>query len=104
MSIIAWIVIGLIAGVLAKWAMPGASNEPSGWIGTTLLGIVGAVLGGWIWNFFLAKPGATGIDIGSVFVALCRFRRRVVYHAGGAAPDGLIPTASPSARVEKDVS
>ena len=69
MSIIAWIVVGLIAGVLAKWAMPGASNEPSSWVGTTLLGIVGAVLGGWIWNFFLNKTGATGIDVGSIFVA-----------------------------------
>jgi hypothetical protein len=69
MSIIAWIVVGLVAGVLAKWAMPGGSNEPSGWIGTTLLGIVGAVLGGWIWNAFLGRAGAQGIDIGSIFVA-----------------------------------
>ena len=69
MSIIAWIVVGLVAGVLAKWAMPGGSNEPAGWIGTTLLGIVGAVLGGWIWNAFLGRAGAQGIDIGSIFVA-----------------------------------
>jgi uncharacterized membrane protein YeaQ/YmgE (transglycosylase-associated protein family) len=69
MGIIAWIVVGLIAGFLAKLDMPGGSNEPSGWLGTMLLGIVGAVLGGWVWNIVLARPGATGIDIGSIFVA-----------------------------------
>ena len=69
MSIIAWIVVGLIAGVLAKWAMPGGSNEPGGWIGTTLLGIVGAVLGGYIWNTFFNQAGANGINVGSIFVA-----------------------------------
>jgi uncharacterized membrane protein YeaQ/YmgE (transglycosylase-associated protein family) len=69
MGIIAWIVVGLIAGFLAKAIMPGTENEPAGWIGTMLLGIGGAILGGWIWNLALGRPGATGIDIGSIFVA-----------------------------------
>lgn len=69
MGIIAWIVVGLIAGFLAKLVMPGTSNEPSGWLGTIFLGIVGAVLGGWIWRLVLHEPGATGIDIGSIIVA-----------------------------------
>lgn len=69
MSWIAYIVVGLIAGFLAKLVMPGTEDEPSGFIGTMLLGIVGAVLGGWIWNIVLHKPGATGVDIGSIFVA-----------------------------------
>lgn len=69
MGIIAWIVVGLIAGFLAKMAMPGTADEPSGWIGTMFLGIVGAILGGWIWNLALHQPGATGINIGSVVVA-----------------------------------
>jgi uncharacterized membrane protein YeaQ/YmgE (transglycosylase-associated protein family) len=68
MDWIAWIVVGLVAGFLAKLVMPGTRDEPSGFLGTLLLGIVGAVIGGWIWNMF-SKPGATGIDIGSIFVA-----------------------------------
>ena len=44
MGIIAWIVVGLIAGVLAKLIMPG--DDPGGFIVTILLGIVGAFVGG----------------------------------------------------------
>ncbi|MCC6442512.1 MAG: GlsB/YeaQ/YmgE family stress response membrane protein [Armatimonadetes bacterium] len=69
MSFLAYIIVGLIAGFLAKLAMPGTRNEPGGILGTMLLGIVGAVLGGWIWNIALNRPGATGVDIGSIFVA-----------------------------------
>ncbi|MBA3402701.1 MAG: GlsB/YeaQ/YmgE family stress response membrane protein [Actinobacteria bacterium] len=46
MSIIAWIVLGLLAGLIAKKIMPGA--ERIGLILTTLLGIVGAILGGFL--------------------------------------------------------
>lgn len=69
MSWLAWIIVGLIAGMVAKWAMPGTKDEPSGWLGTLFLGIVGAVVGGWIWNLFLGAPGSTGINIGSIVVA-----------------------------------
>lgn len=69
MSLIAWIVVGLVAGFLAKLVMPGTADEPGGLLGTLILGIVGAVIGGWIWNIALNQPGATGIDIGSIFVA-----------------------------------
>jgi uncharacterized membrane protein YeaQ/YmgE (transglycosylase-associated protein family) len=69
MGIIAWIVVGLIAGFLAKAVMPGTENEPGGWLGTMVLGILGAILGGWVWNIALGREGATGIDIGSIFVA-----------------------------------
>ncbi|GJE18078.1 GlsB/YeaQ/YmgE family stress response membrane protein [Methylobacterium marchantiae] len=44
MGIIWTIIIGFVAGVIAKFIMPGSSNEPSGFIMTTLLGIAGAVL------------------------------------------------------------
>ena len=43
MSIIWTIIIGFVAGLIAKWIMPGR-NEPSGFIMTTILGIVGAVI------------------------------------------------------------
>jgi len=69
MGILAYIIVGLIAGFLAKMVMPGSKSEPGGFVGTILLGIVGAVIGGWTWNMFLNRPGATGVDVGSIFVA-----------------------------------
>ena len=69
MSFLAWIIVGLAAGFLAKMVMPGAKDEPSGFLGTLILGVVGAVVGGWIWSIALNQPGATGIDIPSIFVA-----------------------------------
>lgn len=47
MAIISWIILGLIAGAIAKAIMKGG-NEPQGWIATIILGIVGALVGGWI--------------------------------------------------------
>ena len=46
MSILGWIVFGAIVGVIAKFLMPG--QDPGGFIVTILLGIVGAVIGGFI--------------------------------------------------------
>lgn len=69
MGILAWIIVGVVAGFLAKLVMPGTRDEPSGFLGTMLLGIVGAVIGGWVWNLALGRAGATGIDLGSIFVA-----------------------------------
>lgn len=46
MSIIAWIVLGLIAGAIAKAILPG--TQGGGWIMTLLLGVVGALLGGFL--------------------------------------------------------
>ena len=46
LAILGWIVLGLIAGLIAKAIMPG--KDPGGVIVTILLGIVGAVIGGWI--------------------------------------------------------
>ena len=47
MGLLSWIIVGLIAGFLAKFVMPGTRDEPGGFLGTMLLGIVGAVVGGW---------------------------------------------------------
>lgn len=46
MSIIGWIILGLLAGAIAKWIMPG--HQGGGWFVTLLLGVVGALVGGWI--------------------------------------------------------
>jgi uncharacterized membrane protein YeaQ/YmgE (transglycosylase-associated protein family) len=68
MGILAWIIVGLVAGFLAKAVMPGTQDEPGSVLGTMILGIVGAVVGGWVWNMMNAT-GATGLNIGSIFVA-----------------------------------
>lgn len=46
MDILVWIAFGLVVGVVAKFIMPG--RDPGGIILTILLGIVGAMLGGWL--------------------------------------------------------
>ncbi|CAN5174153.1 GlsB/YeaQ/YmgE family stress response membrane protein [soil metagenome] len=46
MGIIGWIILGLIAGAIAKLILPG--RQGGGWLVTLLLGVVGALLGGWI--------------------------------------------------------
>ncbi len=51
MGIIAYIILGLIAGLIAKAIMPG--KDPGGLIITTLLGIVGSIIGGFIGNALL---------------------------------------------------
>ena len=42
-----WVVVGLVAGLLARWIFPGR-YEPTGLVMTVVLGVVGAVVGGWI--------------------------------------------------------
>ena len=46
MGFIGWIVLGLIAGAIAKAIKPG--EQGGGWLATLLLGVVGAIVGGWI--------------------------------------------------------
>ncbi|MER8098738.1 MULTISPECIES: GlsB/YeaQ/YmgE family stress response membrane protein [unclassified Kitasatospora] len=53
MSIVAWIVLGLLAGALAKLLLPG--KDPGGLIVTTLIGIAGSFVGGWIASHFLHR-------------------------------------------------
>ncbi len=67
MGVLAWIVVGLIAGVLAKIAMPGP--DPGGVILTVVIGIAGAVVGGLILNAVLGRQGVSGFDLPTVLVA-----------------------------------
>ena len=46
MEILAWIIFGLFVGIVAKFLMPG--DDPGGFIVTLALGILGALLGGWV--------------------------------------------------------
>lgn len=66
MGIISWVVVGLIAGLLAKLVVPGAG--PRGLIVTTVVGMVGAVVGGTLIGL-LGGVGATGLNVWSVLVA-----------------------------------
>jgi len=66
-GILAWIVVGLIAGILAKFAMPGP--DPGGIILTIVIGIVGALIGGFVVNSLLGGPGVTSINLSSILVA-----------------------------------
>lgn len=54
MGVIAWLVLGLLAGAIAKAILPG--RDPGGCIGTTLIGIAGAFIGGWLSAKFLDRP------------------------------------------------
>lgn len=67
MGILTWILFGLIAGVLAKWIMPGP--DPGGIFVTILLGIAGAVVGGLI-GTLLGLGNVTGFNIGSFLIAV----------------------------------
>lgn len=67
MGIISWIVFGIIAGALARWIVPGAQNM--GIILTMALGIVGAIVGGWI-STLLGLGTVDGFNIGSLVIAV----------------------------------
>jgi uncharacterized membrane protein YeaQ/YmgE (transglycosylase-associated protein family) len=54
MGILAWIILGLIAGAIAKLILPG--KQGGGWIVTLLLGVVGALLGGWLGSVLFNAP------------------------------------------------
>jgi len=64
-SIIFWVIVGLIAGLLARWAMPG--RDPIGTPMTVIVGIVGAVIGGYLLRFIGLGGGGTGQWLGSIF-------------------------------------
>ena len=66
MSILSWIVVGIIAGWLARKVVPG--EGPGGIIGDLVIGILGAIIGGWLFNYF-GHVGVTGLNIGSIIVA-----------------------------------
>lgn len=67
MGILSWIVFGLIAGVVAKWLMPG--RDGGGFIMTILLGVAGAFVGGWI-GTQLGFGNVTGFNLNSFFTAI----------------------------------
>jgi uncharacterized membrane protein YeaQ/YmgE (transglycosylase-associated protein family) len=67
LNILSWIVIGLLAGAIAGWFVPG--RERNGCIGTTLIGVAGGLLGGWIWTELLKQDQAGGF-LGALLIAV----------------------------------
>jgi uncharacterized membrane protein YeaQ/YmgE (transglycosylase-associated protein family) len=67
MGVISWIIFGLIAGAIAKLIMPG--DDPGGFIITILLGIAGALIGGFI-GTALGFGDVTGFNFGSFVIAI----------------------------------
>ncbi|HYG64100.1 MAG TPA: GlsB/YeaQ/YmgE family stress response membrane protein [Thermoanaerobaculia bacterium] len=67
MGLIAWVVLGLIAGLIAKALMPG--KDPGGCVITVIIGIVGALLGGFLATA-LGFGGISGFDLRSIFIAI----------------------------------
>lgn len=68
MGILAWILFGLLAGILAKLIMPG--RDGGGIIITCLLGIIGAVVGGWLATMLGFGGDVTGFNLHSFLVAV----------------------------------
>jgi uncharacterized membrane protein YeaQ/YmgE (transglycosylase-associated protein family) len=66
MGILAWLVLGLIAGALAKLIYPG--HQGGGIFATIGLGILGALVGGYLGQTFLGSAGAAGASIGAITI------------------------------------
>jgi len=78
MSFIAWIVMGLIAGFIASKLV---NKSGEGMLLDIILGIVGAVVGGWLFNAF-GMVGVTGMNVYSLVVAVIGAAVfLIVYHA-----------------------
>ena len=67
MSIIAWIVLGLVAGWLAGMVMRGGGY---GIIGDIVLGVLGALIGGWLWGVLTQTDVTLGFNLPSLLVAV----------------------------------
>jgi uncharacterized membrane protein YeaQ/YmgE (transglycosylase-associated protein family) len=76
-SILGWIIFGLIAGAIARLLVPG--RDPMGWIATILLGIVGSVVGGMI--AYLLRLGTEPYQpSGWIFSIIGAIVALVIYH------------------------
>lgn len=85
MNVIVWLIIGLIAGAVARLLVPG--KDPMGFLGTLILGLVGSLIGGFLGSLFTAgsaafePAGLLGSILGAILALLLyramQGRRRV---------------------------
>jgi uncharacterized membrane protein YeaQ/YmgE (transglycosylase-associated protein family) len=66
MGILSWILLGLIAGALAKFIVPG--RDPGGLLVTIIIGIVGAIVGGFLGSF-IGLGKVESFDFGGIIIA-----------------------------------
>ncbi|MGA7096330.1 MAG: GlsB/YeaQ/YmgE family stress response membrane protein [Acidimicrobiia bacterium] len=77
MDILIWLLVGLIAGAIARFLVPG--RDPMGWLGTMVLGLVGSLIGGFLGNLLfegnadISAAGLVGSIIGAI-IALLLYR------------------------------
>lgn len=87
MGLVAFLIVGLIAGFVARWLVPGP--DPMGWLGTLILGVVGSFVGGTLAALLfggtveLTASGLIGSIVGAIIVllvwrALGRTRARTI--------------------------
>ena len=67
MGILAWLILGLIAGFIGSKIV---NRTGEGLVMDIVLGIVGAFVGGYVFTHFLGQPGVTGLNLYSMFVAV----------------------------------
>lgn len=78
MPILAWIVVGIIGGFIGSMVV---SSRGQGLFGDLVLGVIGAVVGGWLFNEF-GRSGVTGINLYSMLVSAAgSILVLVLYHA-----------------------
>ena len=68
MTFLGFLLLGLIAGVIAKALLPG--RQGGGWIATLVLGVVGALLGGWLGSVLFNRPLTEFFDIQTWLLAI----------------------------------
>lgn len=68
MNLLSWILFGLIAGALAKWILPG--KDPGGCLVTILIGIAGALIGGFLGTEVFDFGTVTGFNLRSFGIAI----------------------------------
>jgi uncharacterized membrane protein YeaQ/YmgE (transglycosylase-associated protein family) len=68
MGLIGWIILGALAGWLAS--LINKTNREQGWLGNIVLGIVGALVGGFVWNLLTDSDGTIDLSIGSLILAV----------------------------------
>lgn len=74
MGIVVWLIVGLLAGLIARALVPG--SDSMGWLGTLILGLAGSLVGGFLGNLFfdgqwdVTAAGIIGSVIGAIIVLL----------------------------------
>lgn len=68
MGLIGWIVLGAAAGWIAS--LINKTNDQQGWIGNIILGVVGALVGGFLWNLITDSDNVIDFSIGSLIIAI----------------------------------